>query len=249
MTASASHSSRSNDLKNVDFNMKYRLTGAGLLISLGVVILPWLLGSYSVNREEEVLIKPAEERNTNIEDNSIQIADESDIKVFVSKIKPVDSEGRQIYEAKKGSTNGSETSEKSSNEELKIEEVKEKLKAKLDQKIDKKETKKALDTPKKEIAQKIIKTNKLDVPIETKEKVEQGYIVSVGVFLKQAGADRVMTDLKQKGFNPSSSESTSSKGLATRVWLGPFSTRAAAGKERSKLEQIVGEKGWIIRYP
>jgi len=248
-----------------DFNMKHRLTGAGLLISLGVVILPWLLGSYSISADGDVVIpensaQNVAENSDKFVDNSIQINEDEEIKVFVSKIKPVDSKGRQIYEAQKSEVKkvDVETNPVSptTKDTTSVDKVKETLKSSLDQKIGAKKTKKTADEVKVK-AKEVAKANAIATPkavtpkkVEPKKKdVEQGYIVSVGVYLKKDGANRVIDDLKKKGFKPSSSESNSSKGLATRVWLGPFSTRAAAGKERSKLEQIIGETGWIIRYP
>ena len=273
MTASTNTPNDSSKLQVNDFNMKHRLTGAGILISLGVVILPWLLGSYSINADGEL----ADQKNTSeeveevngSEDNSIQINDDDEIQVFVSKIKPVDSEGRQIYQAQESSKKDKKASsapktdakdvakkeaKKSTTATAQVEEVKEKLKSNLDKKIGEKKPK---ETPKKveKVAAQVEKKpakptpKKVETKAEPKKDVDQGYIISVGVYLKKDGAERVMADLKKKGFKPSSSESKSSKGLATRVWLGPFPTRAAAGKERSKLEQVIGEKGWIIRYP
>jgi len=258
MTASAKTANDSSNLNANDFNMKHRLTGAGLLISLGVVVLPWLLGSYSISVDGDASAQKAatqkiEKNVPEIADNSIQINDDENIKVFVSKIKPVDSKGRQIYQAQKSSAKeATKPNNKANDDKSEAERVKEKLKAELNQKSDtEKNAEPSTQASKKADVKKVAKIDKPSTTkkADTKKEIEQGYIVSVGVYLKKDGAERVINDLKKKGFTPSSSESKSSKGLATRVWLGPFLTRAAAGKERSKLEQVIGEKGWIIRYP
>lgn len=280
MTVSDNTPKSSTENVGGDFNMKHRLTGAGLLISLGVVVLPWLLGSYSISSDTESTVSTAEKTSSeSIEDNSIQINSDDEIKVFVSKIKPVDSKGRQIHKAKKvqvvnkvkpTESTKSISANKSVTPSVEKPVVntaavdKQKKKAELNAEVDSEVAKKNINNEstvtnvngnsaevvtKPTVTKPLVNNPSVTKPINTKKKVEQGYIVSVGVYLKRDGANKVINDLKKKGFKPSSSQSKSSKGLATRVFLGPFSTRAAAGKERSKLEQTVGEKGWIIRYP
>lgn len=266
MAANTSTPNDSNNLEGGDFNMKHRLTGAALLISLGVVILPWLLGSYSISgdgdaADQKTTNKTVQDSASDSAENSIAINDDEEIKVFVSKIKPVDSKGRQIYKAQKSSIqqSASASNDADSKNATQVEKVKEALKSSLDNPKDVEKNKDIKKKASTEVAakpkenkpekKKPVATKKDAVTEKVKQNIDQGYIVSVGVYLKKDGAERVISDLKAKGFKPSSSESKSSKGLATRVWLGPFSTRAAAGKERSKLEQVIGEKGWIIRYP
>lgn len=267
-TSNDSRSNTSSNIQGADFNMKHRLTGAGLIISFGVILLPWLLGSYSISADGDAIIQnnlaqKVDENNSKPADTSIPINDGEEIKVFVSKIKPVDSKGRQIYEAQKSEAKKTDVTNTAKDTAkpgaaTSVEKVKETLKSSLDKKIGTEKTKKVASEVKEKVkAKEVAKVSTVTTPKTTAPKkvaaktndVEQGYIVSVGVYLKRDGAQRVIDDLQKKGFKPSSSESKSSKGLATRVWLGPFSTRAAAGKERSKLEQIIGEKGWIIRYP
>ena len=258
MTASDNTLNDSNKAQTGDFNLKHRLTGAGILISFGVVVLPWLLGSYSISAGDDVAqkapIETVELPDDSSADNSIIINDDEEIKVFVSKIKPVDSKGRQIYTAQKSTVKESKVdsivkpkSPTTTKATAQVEKVKEKLKSSLDKDVGAGKTKKA---PKKvEKVNEVAKKPTIKKEVKPKKDVDQGYIVSVGVYSKKTGAEKVISDLKKKGFKPSSNEFESSKGLATRVWLGPFSARAAAGKERSKLEQVVGEKGLIIRYP
>lgn len=247
-----------------DFEMKHRLLGAAILISLGVLILPWLLGSYSVNadgsmKDGAIAINDAStvdsvnkngtavlgDGSQSVSNNSIQIPADEDIKVFVSKIKPVDSSGRKVTEPKVDEAKTSSVDKPKAQVADKPTTTKTAVTETAKTNSDKKEAKPVAS--KSATPDKVVAKPKLDA--DEKPQIKQGYIVSVGVYLKRAGADSVMQDLRNKGFQPSSSKINTSKGVATRVWLGPYSTRAKAGKERSKLERIVGEPGLIKSYP
>lgn len=88
-------------------------------------------------------------------------------------------------------------------------------------------------------------------PSEQKAKVEIGWAVQVGLFENKTGADRVVQDLKAKGFNPSVTVVDTNRGKATgtRVWLGPFAQRVDAAKEMSRLSERTGQAGFIRAYP
>jgi cell division septation protein DedD len=81
--------------------------------------------------------------------------------------------------------------------------------------------------------------------------VKVGWIVQVGVFIEQAGAERVVQDLRSKGFNPSTSivDTNRGKDTGTRIWLGPFEQRVAAAKAKTRLKNETGEAGFIRAYP
>lgn len=67
-------------------------------------------------------------------------------------------------------------------------------------------------------------------PAESEEdaapaEVERGWIVQVGTFTKSGNADKLVADLEERGFTPSTTDVDTSSGPATRVWVGPFETR------------------------
>jgi cell division septation protein DedD len=82
-------------------------------------------------------------------------------------------------------------------------------------------------------------------------KVEIGWVVQVGLFENSKGAQKVVQDLKSKGFNPSVTVVDTNRGKATgtRVWLGPFAQRVDAAKTMSRLADQTGQAGFIRAYP
>lgn len=83
------------------------------------------------------------------------------------------------------------------------------------------------------------------------KQVEIGWAVQVGLFENKTGANRVVEDLKSKGFKPSVTIVDTNRGKATgtRVWLGPFAQRVEAAKEMSRLAERTGQAGFIRAYP
>lgn len=81
--------------------------------------------------------------------------------------------------------------------------------------------------------------------------VDVGWVVQVGVFTDKNGAEKVVKDLKTKGFKPSTSIVDTNRGKATgtRVWLGPFAQRVDAAKTKTRLTDRTGEPGFIRAYP
>ncbi|MFT5573545.1 MAG: cell division septation protein DedD [Cryomorphaceae bacterium] len=88
-------------------------------------------------------------------------------------------------------------------------------------------------------------------PPASKPKVEIGWVVQVGLFENRKGAQKVVQDLKSKGFTPSVTVVDTNRGKATgtRVWLGPFAQRVDAAKTMSRLADQTGEAGFIRAYP
>ena len=89
----------------------------------------------------------------------------------------------------------------------------------------------------------------LQVPAPT--KVDVGWVVQVGVFTDKRGAAKVVDDLRDKGFNPSTSIVDTNRGKATgtRIWLGPYAQRVEAAKSKTLLTSKTGEAGFIRAYP
>ncbi len=77
----------------------------------------------------------------------------------------------------------------------------------------------------------------------------QSWAVRIGTFTKTENAQRIMTMLQQKGFDPKKGRVKTATGRATRVWLGPFRDREEAAKTHKRILKETGQKGWIVAYP
>jgi DedD protein len=72
-----------------------------------------------------------------------------------------------------------------------------------------------------------------------------GWMVQLGVFASRANADRLMQDLKGKGFHTSVSESTGGGRTLWRVRAGPVPERAAADQLNARL-RAAGHAGSVV---
>jgi DedD protein len=72
-----------------------------------------------------------------------------------------------------------------------------------------------------------------------------GWMVQLGVFASRANADRLMQDLKRKGFHTSVSESTGGRRTLWRVRAGPVPERAAADQLNASL-RAAGHAGSVV---
>jgi DedD protein len=84
---------------------------------------------------------------------------------------------------------------------------------------------------------------------EPKNSVERGWVVRIGTFANAANVKKLLVDLGSKGFTPDSDSIETSKGLATRIWIGPYERRVDAARARTQLEQQTGEPGLITAFP
>ncbi len=83
------------------------------------------------------------------------------------------------------------------------------------------------------------------------ERVDVGWVVQVGLFTEKSRSITLIDELRNKGFQASSSivDTNRGKKTGTRVWLGPFSKRAAAQSEKRRLKSKAGKDGFIRVYP
>lgn len=80
-------------------------------------------------------------------------------------------------------------------------------------------------------------------------EVERGWIVQVGTFTKSGNVEKLVAELEEIGFKPSTTDVSTSSGDATRVWVGPFETRVEAARVKTRLTQRTGSEGLIVAYP
>lgn len=79
--------------------------------------------------------------------------------------------------------------------------------------------------------------------------MERGWIVQVGTFTKSGNVEKLVAELEEIGFKPSTTDVSTSSGDATRVWVGPFETRVEAARVKTRLTQRTGSEGLIVAYP
>jgi len=257
--------------------MKHRITGAGVLIFFGALVLPWLLGPPSEAKKEDVSEAIIERHSTfedqvlaelKGDDKSFQEPDET---VYVSRITPVaGGKERAASEPQKstpsgvassGSSDDTNTRKKTpplaSGDDSAAEKTTE---ASVSKKSD--STKATAPKQKKNVAIKktISKPKSTPPPVKKKKavvkkvapaKVDVGWVVQVELLVDKKGAKRLVDELNGKGFAPRTTVVDTNRGkkTGTRIWLGPFEQRAQAGAENNKLKEKMGKSGFIRVYP
>lgn len=83
--------------------------------------------------------------------------------------------------------------------------------------------------------------------LPAEERNQEGWVVRVGTFSKQANVDSVSSLLTNSGFKPRTTPVTTSLGDSTRVWLGPYAKRETADKISNRLKSLIGEKGYVTK--
>ncbi len=260
-------SSSNKQTDSSQFSLKHRLIGAGILISFGVLILPWILGSYSIEhdqapKEKEVSkreAKPssiaslvsgagsktvAQERSSDSDKKPNSEAEKADdgkteVKVFKSRVQPIESVAKEQEkpEKKKSIANKIKTTVENKSTSQKQKTV----------------NKAATDLSKKQVAKKVIKEKPAETKAATANKesttINRGYIVSVGVFGDVKNVEKMVSDLKSKNFTPEVRKETFNKKSVSRIFIGPYSTRAEAGKIKLRLSEKGISKTLIKAFP
>jgi cell division septation protein DedD len=231
-----------------EFVLKHRIVGAAFLLFFGALFLPWVLGAPDSGKSmEEAIDLAKQEVASPVSEQADRLADELSAavaseevaieeQVYISKITPVGLPETSAAEA------AQETASKSGEQSTTAE-----TPTSDDQALSGAVEPAAADTQAAEnevLEQTLAKA-------ETPQTIEVGWIVQVGVFTDKKGAGRVVDDLRNKGFSPSTTIVDTNRGKATgtRIWLGPYAQRVDAAKAKSELTQKTGEAGFIRAYP
>lgn len=242
-----------------EFVLKHRIAGAGVLLFLGALVVPWLLGApQSAKSNDEIATTNGVVASNNKKQSLEQaIAEElapesnQNEQVYISKITPLD--GLAEAEKKANFPNDAAVQKKESTATKEVEQVKDKSVTKKAQPAKKQTEKKPV---KKEVAsntnlelkpKNVAKANKAS----QNSSIKVGWAVQVGVFTDQRGAESVINALTKQGFAPQTTTVDTNKGAntGTRVWLGPFAQRVEAAKAKTRLKDKTGEAGFIRKYP
>lgn len=217
------------------FVLKHRLAGAAVLIAIAVILLPMLLGG------------PREEQSAGGEP---AVSRDSDTKVFRSNITPIagDTPNAETREAELDRTVG----------ELLEQDASPSAGGDRDsgQRADSEPSaaRRAEQEPDQE-SQVATRSDEggTSAPAASREpeprQIERGWIVQVGTFRKPGNVEKLVADLKNNGFGPSTTDIETSGGSATRVWVGPFETRVEAARVKNRVSRHTGSEALIVAYP
>jgi DedD protein len=221
-----------------EYDPRHRLTGAVVLILLAIILLPMLL-----SREQDDQVQEAEP--------VVMEVTKEGKKVFVSRISSVDpaklsvdSETKKLAEKvssskdkkTENSDSGSSALFKTSTAKPSVSKTKSAAVSSSKPAVKKTTSKSSTSTSKPAVAKK-----------SSTAAVSGGWILQVGVFSQSANASKKVSELKKKGFNAKSGKVKTSKGVATKVWIGPFKDRASAEKMQDRLQHKTRQRGMVVK--
>ncbi len=228
-----------------EYDPRHRLTGAVVLILLAIILLPMLLSRNPDDQAPEA-------------DPVVMEVTKEGKKVFVSRITSVDpaklspaSETKMPVEKVSSSedkkTDKIENSDQGSSALFKpmshttaVKPSAEKAKSGT--------VSSSKSAAKKTTSKSSTSTSKTAVAKKSSTAAASGgWILQVGVFSQSANASKKVSELKKKGFNAKSGKVKTSKGIATKVWIGPFKDRASAEKMQDRLQHKTRQRGMVIK--
>ena len=226
-------------VSDISFELKHRIVGALILIIVGVVVVPMILSGP----------KPAADP---IESDAA--GSNPDTKVFVSKITPISgatptlkreierSPTVAVTEAASGAKPKPMSAPSPTGSAARRTTV---------AKATKRQSQAAEEkTGGQRTSQKTNTTASSKPAAKTQNKgIDRGWIVRIGTYSRPENAARIVKSLTALGFETSSERMDTSRGVLTRVWVGPYAQRVEAGRARSRIQQKTGEKGLIVAFP
>ncbi|MEM7358676.1 MAG: SPOR domain-containing protein [Pseudomonadota bacterium] len=258
---------KSKSAQQPDFVLKHRIAGAAFLLFFGALFLPWLLGppSEAVKLPDQAREQASENLDSNDIENDLLAAIESEEvadqeQVYISKITPLnndDGNGDTTDDVNRDRNDGVEvarapTSQESSAPEDDSTQSNNSESQSNTQEPSTQETAPAVAAADPEPGSNPTPSSPpSNNTIAAADKVDVGWVVQVGVFTDKRGAARVVNDLREKGFDPSTTIVDTNRGKATgtRIWLGPYAQRVNAAKAKTLLTSKTGEAGFIRAYP
>lgn len=206
-----------------DTQLKQRLVGAIVLVSLGIIFIPMILsgGDQAANRL------------------SVTNIPEKPDKDFVSRIIPLDKQAPEP--APLSADNASKSAKPAPSKSAKI------YKAPELAKLKDAEPPKTAPKPVPKPAPKVVaKPAAKPKPAATPEK---GWVAQVGSFSSKSNAYGLRDKLRKKGFS-SFVDSIKNNGKTTyRVRIGPETQKAKASEQLARATKITKTKGFVARYP
>lgn len=229
-----------------DYDPRHRLTGAVVLILLAIILLPMLLN------------KDQDEKEVEAEAVVMEVTKEGN-KVFVSRITSVPPAASTTTSENKKPQEKAPVAEATKVEKKDdSDEVSSALFKPMSHTTVSKNSGKNTSTAKKQSSsassrQSSVKKTSASSSKPTPAKkastvaVSSGWILQVGVFTQSANAKKKVSELKKKGFNAKSGKVKTSKGMATKVWIGPFTDRKSAEKMQDRLQHKTRQRGMVVK--
>lgn len=207
-----------------DYQLKHRLSGAIIVVIIGVLAIPMLLSEHKIDPSIETIAT-----KTNAKTKST---------------KPVPQKFRLPVTGKVSDTkqpaNKNATKQKPAKSSRKV------PPADSNKAVTKKTTKappKAVNKPVKKATKKVAKK----APAAP-AKASPGWAVRAGTFSNLRNAQSVITSLREKGFTVHATPIEINGGEAMRIWLGPYVQRNEAERVGKRLQSLIGEPGYVTKY-
>jgi cell division septation protein DedD len=94
------------------------------------------------------------------------------------------------------------------------------------------------------------KNGNAEIPLSTvSNAIVTGFTVQVGIFQRPENTRSLVSDLKKDGIDPKVETIDMDGRQATRIWLGPFSTRSEAIREGNKAMMRTHSKPIVKEWP
>ena len=98
-----------------------------------------------------------------------------------------------------------------------------------------------------------IEDQNAEIPLLSRSSVSKsivtGFIVQVGIFQRPENTRNLISDLKKDGIDAKAETIEIDGRQATRIWLGPFSTRSEATREGNKAMMRTHSKPIVKEWP
>ena len=247
----------------VEYQLKHRLTGAGILILSAIVIIPLLLKE-PANVEASIELSSTKQQS-----------DQQNDEAFVSKIIPLTEKKRKKKSASAKvlrQSDGIEEGESFTGQAVPEDQLPKPALIIDDEELvsinsftnnsesdkDSSATVSENQQTPEQVQDVVMTADPEDItaeqapvedpaPVADKDSTE-GWTVRVGTFSKSENVDTVSSLLNDSGFNARHTKVQTTLGEAIRVWLGPYASKEMAEKVSVRLKSLTGEKGYITRH-
>ncbi len=221
----------------IEYQLKHRLTGAVIIVLMGVILIPLILREPTVPPDPQIPLASVDSseqetltRLTDIVKGNVQEAETESQEQLTGAAKPISATSIPNSEIVE-SSNDPETSQKptivmtqnpeqpgdSSSDSLVIQAASDQMR------------KSELDN------------------VGTDVALTPGWTVRVGTFAEQRYAKLAIEKLDEHNLVPKRTRVTTSAGQAVRVWLGPYPTEEEAKRVAISLKDITGQEGYVPR--
>ncbi len=229
---------KANNKPKPAYELKHRITGAVIIVLVAILVIPLLLSepaleaSYESGDESQSTTKTFRSRIVPLNISNVNGNTDSDSAVTGLDTTVIKDSKPALLDLTKPENSAPANPEGNSQKQIETTTVVMTQKsAGSDQKNPKKSTKKP-------------DSNQTGA---TEAQIQQGWVVRVGTFSKEANVVSVSILLTNSGLKPRTTAVSTSLGNSTRVWLGPYAKKQTADEVSARLKSLIGEKGYVTR--